>query len=116
MPQGFLDMLAPGVAVVEGEEVVGMGQGMVQSGALARALDMVKQVGPMELMLVEAEAVEKVEGVKMEDLGMGLAQVLATGRLGDMGLVEDHMLREEVKVEVAVVDKMRVLDQVPARA
>jgi hypothetical protein len=87
-----------------------MGQGMVQGMAPAQALGMAKQVDPVELMLVEVAAVEGVEGDKMEDLGMVLAQVLGMVRLVDMGLVVDHMLMEEVKVEVAAVDKMGALD------
>jgi hypothetical protein len=89
-----------------------MGQGMVQGMAPAQALGMAKQVDPVELMLVEVAAVEGVEGDKMEDLGMVLAQVLGMVRLVDMGLVVDHMLMEEVKVEVAAVDKMGALELV----
>jgi hypothetical protein len=113
MLQVLLDMLAPGVAVVEGEEVARMGQGMVQGGDLAQALGMAKQVDPVEVMLVE---VEEMEGAKMEDLGMGMAQVMCMVRLGDMGLVEDLMLREVDKVEMTAVKKMVGLDVVLALA
>jgi hypothetical protein len=105
MLQGFLGMSALEAVVAEGEGVLAMVQGM----DLARALGMVEQVDLVELMLVEVAAVEVVEGDKMEDLGMVLAQVLGMVRLVDMGLVVDHMLTKEVKVVVVAADKTGVL-------
>jgi hypothetical protein len=113
MLQGFLDTLAPGVVVAEGEEAVAMGQQVVRDGDLALGLAM--RVGLLvECMLVVVIEAEVVEGDKMVGLGMVPSLVQAMARRAGMGLVVGHMLRLEAKVEaeVAVVDNMGALDPV----
>lgn len=105
-------MLAPRVAVVEGEVVEG--PRVVLDGDPALALGMVRPADlPVEHMLVEAGEVKVVEVVKMVDLDMVLGPVLVMARLVAMALMVERTLKEVAKVEAVGVDKMVVPDLVP---
>jgi hypothetical protein len=95
-------MLAPRVAVVEGEVVEG--PRVVLDGDPALALGMVRPADlPVEHMLVEAGEVKVVEAVKMVDLDMVLGPVLVMARLVAMALMVERTLKEVAKVEAVVV-------------